>query len=120
MRKICGKCSEEYEPDEHVLARFSTLPDGMKHVRGAGCDECDGTGYHGQTGVFELMTFDSRLRLAVSRGANLALGEELDWFDFPRMYDDAVEKAARGITTVEEVLRAVPFRDEEALRKRRA
>jgi len=118
VRTVCPDCAEEYTPAPEVLARLSEPPAKTAFVRGSGCARCGGTGYYGRTAVFELLTFDDRLRLAVARGADIEMGEQLEWLQFPRMYDDAIDKAARGVTTVEEVLRAVPLPDESVFRRR--
>ena len=111
VRRVCQKCAESYQPDEETLARLPKLPDGMTFTRGAGCDACDDTGYRGQVGVYELLAFDGALRRKLSQGTLADSIAELGALEFGRMIDDAIAKAAAGLTTVEEVLRAVPVPD---------
>jgi type II secretory ATPase GspE/PulE/Tfp pilus assembly ATPase PilB-like protein len=78
---------------------------GMAH-RGAGCDDCSGSGYLGRVGYYELLLSNSRLRELISRGAG---AEELSRAvneSHTTMRIDGLIKAAEGQTTIEEVLRA--------------
>ncbi|HTI62468.1 MAG TPA: pilus assembly protein PilB, partial [Gemmatimonadaceae bacterium] len=74
--------------------------------RGAGCDQCRGTGYHGRTGVYELLVIDNELRLEIQRRRG---SEELRAMAIAKgmrtLLDDGLRAAREGITTIEEVLR---------------
>lgn len=108
VRRVCPKCSEPYDPDPEILTRITSLPKDISHVRGKGCPACDNAGYKGQTGVFELLKFNDRLRSGLLRGEVLDLKSVSG---FRPMLDDAVRKVCDGITTVEEVVRTVPLPD---------
>jgi general secretion pathway protein E len=108
VRRICPQCSEPYEPDPKILTRIASLPKDISHVRGKGCPACDNSGYKGQTGVFELLEFNDRLRSDVLRGDVLDVKSVPG---FHPMLDDAIQKVREGITTIEEVLRTVPVPD---------
>ena len=75
-----------------------------------GCNECDNSGYKGRVGIYELLMLDEQIRSAVRSGArdeeirNLARSGGMRL-----MQEDALEKVKQGITTMEEVLRVVPF-----------
>ena len=73
---------------------------------GKGCDACGGTGYHGRTGIHEVIELDGPIREAVLRKCSSA---ELRTIALERgmtpMLVDGFEKAKRGVTTIEEVLR---------------
>lgn len=106
VRKVCLECATPYEPSESLLAALPPLPGSAVCVHGTGCDACDGVGYHGQTGVFELLT------VSRDRAANPWHGVEVDVraaAGFRPMCEHAVQKIVEGITTVEEVLRNVPI-----------
>ena len=76
----------------------------------AGCDECDQTGYRGRIGIYEIVPFDETTRDAIRDGAKI---EEVRSYvrgaGMKSMQEDALEKIAQGITSVEEVLRVVPM-----------
>ncbi|MHB8411564.1 MAG: ATPase, T2SS/T4P/T4SS family [Candidatus Acidiferrales bacterium] len=75
-----------------------------------GCDLCDGTGYKGRVGVYELLVFDDAIRAAVRDGArndemrNLARSNGMKL-----MQEYALDNVRRGLTTIEEIARVIPF-----------
>ncbi|HEX7088507.1 MAG TPA: GspE/PulE family protein [Longimicrobiales bacterium] len=107
VRRVCGSCTEEVEPDE--MARREMAADGVSLARvrrGRGCAECRGTGYRGRTGIFELVTVDDELRAALLRrrdaGALRRIALERGMRPLRR---DGWRQVAAGVTTPEEVLR---------------
>jgi type II secretory ATPase GspE/PulE/Tfp pilus assembly ATPase PilB-like protein len=74
--------------------------------RGAGCAACNGAGYKGRLGIYELMVLDERYHDPILRreGAPefLRLARERN---MRTMFEDGLLKAGRGLTTVEELLR---------------
>lgn len=109
VRRICQNCKEEvtYTPEQLAAARIdpATAPK-MKFYRGRGCDACGGTGYKGRQGLYEVMPMSSALRRLIMQGAsadelrNQALKEGMLTL---RM--DGLVKVAKGITTLEEVIK---------------
>jgi len=75
-----------------------------------GCDKCDETGYRGRVGIYEILVFDEHLRGAVRSNVR---DEEIKNIaragGMRLMQEDALEKVKVGLTTLEEVLRVVPF-----------
>ena len=75
-----------------------------------GCSKCDNSGYKGRLGIYELLLVDEQIRSAVRSGSrdeeirNLARSGGMKL-----MQEDALEKVKQGVTTLEEVLRVVPF-----------
>ncbi len=108
-RRICPHCSGRVSMPEDVSHRLT--PEelalfGGEVSRGTGCKKCNRSGYHGRLGFFELVLITPRLRRAISEGRT---GAELATFtdeSYRTMRDDGVRKAAEGLTTIEEVLRA--------------
>ena len=65
LRLICDHCAEPYVPEafEQAWLQFE-LGDKVtqhKYVRGKGCTVCNGTGYQGRVGVYELLEMDNEL-----------------------------------------------------------
>jgi type IV pilus assembly protein PilB len=110
VRRVCKECRETYAPEPaevQVLGLDPALLTGRSFARGRGCRACDGTGYRGRLGLFELFELDSDLRDAVFRGeplerirsAALASGR------LRPLIVSGANKVLAGLTTVTEVLR---------------
>ncbi|NLF30531.1 MAG: Flp pilus assembly complex ATPase component TadA [Planctomycetes bacterium] len=110
VRTICPECREPHRPEPSLLQRIGH-PDGNGEAaggaffHGAGCAACRQTGYTGRRGIFELLRVTSRVREAISRRGNAAEIAAVAPKDHRPMREDGYRKAARGITTLEEVLR---------------
>lgn len=77
-----------------------------KHCHGAGCDACNRTGYHGRTGVFELLVVDDAIRSHIHASASEAVIREHALANGMRLMRDDGERLVReGITSAAEVLR---------------
>lgn len=75
-----------------------------------GCAKCDKTGYRGRVGIYEMLIFDEQLRAAVRAGVRDDEIKSMARAGGMRlMQEDALEKVKVGLTTLEEVLRVVPF-----------
>jgi type II secretory ATPase GspE/PulE/Tfp pilus assembly ATPase PilB-like protein len=110
VRRICMQCRTHWAIPATVRDRLKALgadglPDSVFH--GAGCEECRGTGYRGRIGAFELMPINSELRdLVLQRRSSTDL-KAAARKSMVTMFEDALGKAAEGLTTLEEVLRVV-------------
>ena len=107
VRTICPECKEEYEPDPAKLPRDSNIQPGQKLLRGTGCRKCRGTGYHGRTGLFELMVSSENIREKIMRRApagEVLAAAKADGLRVLR--EDGWMKVRQGITTPEEVIRS--------------
>lgn len=109
VRRVCGECAQPTTADPDVLRRLNLTPadlEGATLKAGAGCPRCGGTGYKGRMGIHELMVIDDPLRRAIGSGMpvaqvkDVAVGES----DMTTLRTDGIEKAKRGLTTLEEVL----------------
>ncbi|MDX2114823.1 MAG: ATPase, T2SS/T4P/T4SS family [Planctomycetota bacterium] len=108
VRKICPHCKESYQPDaataETIIAAVGEC---TELSRGPGCSRCRGTGYAGRLGIFELFVPQEAILEQIAGGATL---QELRAFQsrlgHRTLRDDGLFKAAAGLTTVEEVVRA--------------
>jgi len=104
IRKLCLKCREPYEPDP-MLRKHLALPDGT-FFRPKGCPECNGTGYRGRMGIFEQFEMTAGCKALFLENCTpeefrtRAIAEGMK-----TLWDDAVAKAAQGVTSVEEVVR---------------
>ena len=113
VRTLCPKCKrqtardlESLPPDAAECVRQSGVD--TFHTAG-GCDHCNHTGYRGRTTVHEVLVPDDAFRRALARSADVAdLREAAAASGMKPMIQDGIDKAARGITSVEEVCRVMP------------
>ncbi len=74
--------------------------------RGTGCEDCGRTGYHGRTGVFELMTADETVRdLIHNRASEAQIRDSATAAGMTLMQADGERLVREGITSREELLR---------------
>ncbi|MFZ3136337.1 MAG: type II secretion system ATPase GspE [Thermodesulfovibrionales bacterium] len=102
VRAICPHCKEPYAPSEEE-ARYTGA---SVLYRGRGCDRCIGKGYLGRSGIFELLVIDNDIRQMITEKVDAqSIKSRALSNGMVNLRSDGFEKAAKGITTVEEVLR---------------
>ena len=109
VRSICSKCAEEYRPSEEdamaLNAPFEKIKD---HVfrRGRGCIHCRQTGYHGRTGIYEIMPISRKIRkMIISKTESPEVVRTAREEGMRTLRESAIMKLVSGITTVQEVIR---------------
>lgn len=109
VRKICGHCRFEYDPDDSELAVLGITRDflkGRKFSRGRGCAHCRNTGYHGRTGIFEMLEMKQNIRRLVFDNANQEdIRAAAVSNGMIALRDGAFRKIFKGVTTTHELLR---------------
>jgi MSHA biogenesis protein MshE len=72
LRLVCAECAQPYElkPDEQEWIRhyYGEIPANAKLQHGAGCQHCNGSGYSGRIGIYELLDMTQELALALHTG----------------------------------------------------
>lgn len=108
VRVLCPACRESCVCSGGELRDIGIgLPAGAAIFRAVGCEACNGTGYVGRTGIFEMVVFDEEMRQAVSAGRNeQAILELAKMKGFRGYREDGAGKVLAGITSVEEILQA--------------
>ncbi len=108
VRIVCDACRQPYPCEGNELAGMGIeLNPGETLYRAVGCRRCEGTGYLGRTGIFEMLVLDEEIRQPVNNGI-----EEDDLLKLARQKgfasyrEDGAMKVLLGITTVDEVLRS--------------
>jgi type II secretory ATPase GspE/PulE/Tfp pilus assembly ATPase PilB-like protein len=108
VRKICDLCKEEYKPyTEEIKLLDPNLceKEGLRFYRGKGCHVCNGTGYGGRTGIFELMVINEELRRVIIKNPDLSeIKEVARKSGMETLREDGIKKVLAGITTISEVL----------------
>jgi general secretion pathway protein E len=107
VRRNCASCAKPYPltfEERTALGIPNEEIPGSK--KGAGCDECRGTGYRGRTGIYELLVMDDELRDALYKDASAGHLTRLARAKGMRLLkDDGIRLIREGVTTAEEVLR---------------
>lgn len=116
IRQICDSCKAEVEMDFSELAKSFTEEDVNKYFgkeskvkvyRGQGCKICRNTGYKGRIGIFEVLEITKSVRkLIVEKADADEIQEAAIKEGMTTMMQDGLEKISKGLTTIEEVLRA--------------
>jgi len=109
VRVICTKCKTQYEPTEEQLMEVGLVPEdveGKTFYYGKGCDNCNGTGYRGRIGVYEIMQFDDELRdLVMNHASTAVLRQVARKGGMKLLRENGLAVVYEGITTIEEVAR---------------
>jgi type II secretory ATPase GspE/PulE/Tfp pilus assembly ATPase PilB-like protein len=108
VRRLCPHCRAETTVSNAVRDQIEALGNvklAGPFYRGAGCEECRGTGYLGRVGIFELLPITSELRELILQKQSNAQLKTAAQKTMITMHQDALGKASAGITTLEEILR---------------
>jgi len=109
VRKICRKCKTPFEPTESQLMELQLTPDevkGKQFYYGRGCDECNGTGYRGRTGIFEIMVFNDEIRdLIMNQASTGLLRAAAQRNGMTLLRDNGLSAIYDGTTTIDEVVK---------------
>jgi type II secretory ATPase GspE/PulE/Tfp pilus assembly ATPase PilB-like protein len=121
VRILCPRCKVKYRPNPEMVRKANLPADRIKHFyrppeeserpRDAEtgqviiCDNCDGRGYHGRTGIFELLVMNDRLRALLHGNASLnAVKQEAARSGMTYLQDEAIRLVIEGTTSVQEIL----------------
>ena len=109
VRIICTHCKQEYEPDAEEWKKLGISPlevEGRKVYRGAGCNNCNHTGYRGRKGIFELLHLDQDMKkLILKTSDSNAIKKLAVEKGMVTLRQDGIQKIFEGKTTIEEVFR---------------
>lgn len=104
VRRICNYCKAEKPVSEELQRRLNYDIRGM--WVGEGCDNCNGTGYKGRMGIFEVLPIGNEIReLIMKRATARDIKDKAVALGMRTLREDGLQKVMKGITTVEEVLR---------------
>jgi len=111
VRRICETCAQPFELDAAmkaiVRAEVGDQADSLKFKRGAGCSQCNGTGYQGRIGVFEFLEMDENLIRALHSSNPLEFADAAKKQPgYQNLRRSAIALAAQGYTTMAQVVRA--------------
>jgi type IV pilus assembly protein PilB len=108
IRRVCTSCKEEYEPTDAELKAMGITREQVgdaKFAHGHGCDICNGAGYKGRIGIFELLRITHAVaRLVNERKPTLIIRDQAMQEGMETLRQSGIKLIMQGITTVEEVL----------------
>jgi type IV pilus assembly protein PilB len=114
VRKLCEYCREPYQATKELLERLGFSRDAVEKwketqlYKAAGCAHCNGTGYKGRLGIYEIMPVTEALeRLIVERKSADELARVAVAEGMVSLRQDGLERVLQGVTTVEEISRVI-------------
>lgn len=113
VKLICEECKEEYQPPEEELLQWDTSyrPLPAKFYHGAGCPNCNHTGYKGRAAVHEVIVMNSTIRSLVMKNASSqeikAAAEQTE--DFADLKQNLMDLVAEGKTTLKQMIKVANF-----------
>ncbi len=109
IRTICKNCRTPYEPTEDALEMLGLTQQDVADrtfYYGRGCPQCDGKGYKGRKGIYELLHLTDPLRELVNQCApTIVLRQKAIELGMVTLREDGLRCIFDGETTVEEVIK---------------
>jgi type IV pilus assembly protein PilB len=118
LRRVCSHCREPYRPEERELGRFGLMASREADVtfyrahhhnpNEPVCPHCQGSGYKGRVGIYEVLRIQDDMATAISRGASTDVIRQLALESgMVTLLGYSLELVRQGETTLEEVGRMV-------------
>lgn len=104
VRRLCEHCKAPYPSDKSEMALLN-LTKPITLYKPKGCDECNGQGYHGRVGIFEVIEINDQLVSAINQMQEESQLEALIRDKVPSISEDGFNNVKAGMTTIAEVLR---------------
>jgi MSHA biogenesis protein MshE len=110
LRRVCESCSEVHQPTpqevEWLEAEGVARGDWGTLMHGRGCSHCNGTGYHGRMGVYEMLEMNQALVDAAAHDDNTHFMQAArNYLKGKTLIDAALHEMKLGHTSVAEVMR---------------
>ena len=105
VRVLCQYCKEEYAPQSDEMSAFKQY-NVRRLWKPVGCERCFKSGYHGRIGIFEFLIVDQDMHSVILKNPDSA---SLKGYALSKgmktLKDDGLDKAAAGVTSLEEIIR---------------
>ncbi len=110
LRAVCTQCAEPHAPNAQERAWLEAVAGdeagSVKSLRGHGCSHCNGTGYQGRKGIYEMLEMNAEMALAVQRGdAGAFMGAAREALRGKTLADRSLALVKAGKTTLAEAMR---------------
>ncbi|MCV6638975.1 type IV-A pilus assembly ATPase PilB [Candidatus Albibeggiatoa sp. nov. NOAA] len=114
-RRLCPHCKEEQKIPETTLKKEGFTTEQIKDpdfklyaARPGGCEKCNGLGYKGRVGIYQVMPISDAMKRLIMEGRNAVdLADQAAEEGIPDLRQSGLKKAAEGVTSLEEVNRVV-------------
>ena len=117
-RKLCDECKQAYQPKQNLFKKLNISADKTKLLyrpgdvqydkrgRAIPCENCQGSGFFGRTGIFEVAIIDDQIKTAMKQAKSLReISSHFRRSGMLYMQEQAVKKVADGVTSINEVIR---------------
>ena len=109
IRRICSECKEEQQLPVEAFIEIGFSPEEapqLKAYKGKGCPTCNGTGFKGRIGLYEVMEVTDELRELIIIGASaIELRRKAQELGMITLRESGLHKIREGVTTIEEVVK---------------
>jgi type II secretory ATPase GspE/PulE/Tfp pilus assembly ATPase PilB-like protein len=120
LRKLCEECKQAYEPNKELLRKFNIPAEKAKAFYRAGkvqydkrgkpstCENCQGTGFVGRMGVFEIIMINDELRNAIRQSKSLSeISTQFRRAKMLYLQEQALRRVVGGTTAINEMVRVL-------------
>ncbi|MDR0408243.1 MAG: GspE/PulE family protein [Campylobacteraceae bacterium] len=107
VRKLCPNCKTKINLPKSMHERIkSFIPDDHTFYKAVGCEKCSQTGYLGREMISEILPISERISSMIAQGTTKEeLKKQAYAEGFIDLFKDGIIRAAKGITSIDEVLR---------------
>jgi general secretion pathway protein E len=106
VRRLCLQCRKPFQADAAQLLALGFTPADGTLYSAQGCAACNGSGYRGRTGIYELITVDDDLRRLVhDRASEQTLRTHVLSRGMRSLREDGMRWVGQGVISLEEVIR---------------
>jgi len=120
VRLLCDECKQAYAPDKELFRKFNLSAEKTKvlyragkvqydkHGKASTCENCQGTGYFGRTGVFELVVLNDELREVVKQAKSLPeIGTQFRRAKMLYLQEQMLRRVIAGTLAINEMIRVL-------------
>jgi type IV pilus assembly protein PilB len=117
VRKLCPECRQAYQPNQDLLKKLNLSSEKIKVLYRPGeieydkrgrpivCENCQGTGFFGRTGLFETIVLDEKLKETIKEARSLKeIASQFRRSGMLYMQEQSVKKVTEGVTSINEVI----------------
>ena len=109
LRRVCKECRTPFPPKEDVLAQLGMTASEVgdrPFYFGKGCEICNGTGYKGRVGIYELLDIREPIRQLINeRAPSVVIRQKGIELGMTTLRQDGIRNLLEGHTSIEEVLK---------------
>ncbi len=126
LRKLCEECKQAYEPNKELLRKFNIPAEKAKVLYRPGkvqygkrgkpstCRHCQGTGFVGRMGVFEIIIMNDELKNVIRQSKSLSeISTQFRRAKMLYLQEQALRRVLAGTTAINEMVRVLSSSKEQ-------